>query len=52
MNYGLQTIIFPELLLDGGAQSQQVVTNVGGWKLIASVTDADGNVIGLLQLRA
>ena len=31
MNHGLQTIIFPELLLDRGAQSQQAVTDVGGW---------------------
>jgi hypothetical protein len=52
MNHGLQTIIFPELLPEGGAQSQQAVTDVAGWKLIASVTDADGNVIGLLQLPA
>ena len=31
MNHGLHTIIFPELLLDAGAQSQQAVTDVGGW---------------------
>lgn len=36
-------------LLDGGAQSVQDVTDVGEGKLIASVKDADGNVIGLLQ---
>jgi hypothetical protein len=27
-------------------------SEVGGGKLIATVTDADGNVIGLLQLSA
>ena len=37
-------------LLDAGAQVQQEVRDVGGGKLIASVKDADGNVIGLLQL--
>lgn len=36
-------------LLDGGAQAGHAVTDVGGGKLIATVTDADGNVIGLLQ---
>jgi predicted enzyme related to lactoylglutathione lyase len=36
-------------LLDAGAQTLQPVKDVGGGKLIASVTDADGNVIGLIQ---
>jgi predicted enzyme related to lactoylglutathione lyase len=36
-------------LLAAGAQAQQPVTDVGGGRLIATVTDADGNVIGLLQ---
>lgn len=36
-------------LLDAGAEPQQPVTDVGGGKLITSVKDADGNVIGLLQ---
>lgn len=36
-------------LLDAGAEAQQEVTDVGGSKLIASVKDADGNVIGLIQ---
>ena len=36
-------------LLDAGAEAQQEVKDVGGGKLIASVKDADGNVIGLLQ---
>jgi len=39
-----------QLLLDAGAQAQQEVKDVGGGKLIASVRDADGNVIGLIQL--
>lgn len=36
-------------LLDAGAEALQEVTDVGGGKLIASVKDADGNVIGLIQ---
>jgi predicted enzyme related to lactoylglutathione lyase len=36
-------------LLDAGAEVQQEVKDVGGGKLIASVKDADGNVIGLVQ---
>jgi predicted enzyme related to lactoylglutathione lyase len=39
-----------QLLLDAGAQAQQEVKDVGGGKLIASVKDADGNIIGLMQL--
>jgi predicted enzyme related to lactoylglutathione lyase len=37
------------LLLDAGAETQQAITDVGGGKLVASVTDADGNIIGLIQ---
>lgn len=37
------------LLLDSGAATRQAITDVGGGKLVASVNDADGNVIGLLQ---
>ena len=36
-------------LLDAGAQAQQEVKDVGGGKLTASVKDADGNAIGLIQ---
>jgi predicted enzyme related to lactoylglutathione lyase len=36
-------------LLDAGAAAKQDVKDVGGGKLIASVTDPDGNVIGLVQ---
>jgi predicted enzyme related to lactoylglutathione lyase len=36
-------------LLDAGAQIQQEVKDVGGGKLIASVKDADSNIIGLVQ---
>ena len=39
-----------QALADAGAQTQQEVKDVGGGKLIASVKDADGNIIGLLQL--
>ena len=38
-----------ELLLGAGAETQQAVRDVGGGKLVASVKDADGNVIGLIQ---
>jgi predicted enzyme related to lactoylglutathione lyase len=38
-----------QLLVDAGAQAQQEVTDVGGGKLIASVKDADNNIIGLIQ---
>ena len=38
-----------QLLLDVGAQAQQEVKDVGGGMLIASVKDADGNIIGLKQ---
>jgi predicted enzyme related to lactoylglutathione lyase len=38
-----------QLLLDAGAQVQQGVKDVGGGKLIASVKDADGNTIALVQ---
>lgn len=37
-------------LLDAGAHLQQGVKDVGGGKQIASVKDADGNIIGLMQL--
>jgi len=37
------------LLLDAGAQMQQEVKDVGGGKLIASVRDADSNIVGLIQ---
>jgi predicted enzyme related to lactoylglutathione lyase len=36
-------------LLDSGAEVHQQVKDVGGGKLIASVKDADGNGIGLIQ---
>ncbi len=38
-----------QLLLDAGAQAQQKVQDFGGGKLVASVKDADGNIIGLMQ---
>ena len=38
-----------QALLETGAQVNQDVTDVGGGRLIASVMDADGNLIGLLQ---
>lgn len=36
-------------LLDAGAEVLQAINDVGGGKLTASVKDADGNIIGLLQ---
>ena len=38
-----------KLFLDAGGQTQQEVKDVGGGKLVATVKDADGNLIGLLQ---
>ena len=38
-----------QLLVDAGAQAQQDITDVGGGKLIASVKDADSNIIALMQ---
>jgi predicted enzyme related to lactoylglutathione lyase len=39
-----------QMLLNAGAQTLQAVKDVGGGKLIASAKDADGNVIGLIQM--
>ncbi len=36
-------------LLDAGAREVQGVKDIGGGGLIASVKDADGNIIGLIQ---
>ncbi len=38
-----------QALLDAGAQLLQAVRDVGAGKLIASVKDADGNIIGITQ---
>lgn len=38
-----------QLLLDAGARALQDVKDVGGGRLTASVRDADGNIIGLIQ---
>ncbi len=38
-----------QLLLDAGAQAQQEIQDVGGGKLIATVKDADSNIIRLIQ---
>ena len=38
-----------QTLLDAGAESVQEIKDVGGGRLIASVKDANGNMIGLLQ---
>lgn len=39
-----------QALLDAGAQPLQEVKDVGGGKQIAAVKDADGNVVGLIQM--
>jgi predicted enzyme related to lactoylglutathione lyase len=39
-----------QALLDAGAQMHQAVTDVGGGKLVAIAKDADGNLLGLMQL--
>ena len=36
-------------LVDAGSEILQEIKNVGGGRLIASVRDADGNIIGLVQ---
>jgi predicted enzyme related to lactoylglutathione lyase len=36
-------------LLDAGAEVNEEVKDVGGGRLVASVKDPDGNLIGLLQ---
>lgn len=36
-------------LVDAGAKIVQEIKDVGGGRLIASVKDADGNIIGLIQ---
>jgi len=38
-----------QALLEAGAEVDQDVKDVGGERLIASVKDADGNLIGILQ---
>ena len=37
-------------LQEAGAQVRQEIKDVGGGKLIASIVDPDGNVIGLIQM--
>jgi predicted enzyme related to lactoylglutathione lyase len=51
LNYWTVTDIKESLqaLLDAGATEHQGVRDVGGGKLVASVKDADGNLIGVLQ---
>jgi predicted enzyme related to lactoylglutathione lyase len=39
-----------KILLDAGAKVLQDVRDVGGGKLIASVKDPEGNLIGLIQM--
>ncbi|PZS33813.1 MAG: hypothetical protein DLM59_05900 [Pseudonocardiales bacterium] len=39
----------PKTLLDAGAQVRQEVKDGGGDELVATVQDADGNMIGLIQ---
>jgi|SRR5580704_15049981 predicted enzyme related to lactoylglutathione lyase len=38
-----------QILLDAGAETLQAIKDVGGGRLIASVKDKDGNIIGLVQ---
>ncbi len=38
-----------QALLDDGAKTVQTVKDVGGGRQVASVKDADGNLIGLVQ---
>jgi hypothetical protein len=41
-----------QALLDAGAEKYEDVNDVGGGKLIATVKDSDGTIIGLLQAPA
>ena len=36
-------------LQEAGSQTLREITDVGGGRLVASVRDADGNIIGLIQ---
>jgi hypothetical protein len=36
--------------VDGGAKTIQEIKDVGGGKLIASLKDENGNIIGLIQM--
>lgn len=38
-----------QALLDAGGETQDAIRDVGGGRLIATMKDADGNPIGLLQ---
>lgn len=38
-----------QILLDAGAEIIQDIKNVGGGRLIASVKDKDGNIIGFVE---
>jgi predicted enzyme related to lactoylglutathione lyase len=38
-----------QALLDAGGETQEAIRDVGGGRLIATVKDADGNPVGLLQ---
>jgi predicted enzyme related to lactoylglutathione lyase len=38
-----------QILVDAGAEIIQDIKNVGGGRLIASVKDKDGNIIGLVE---
>jgi predicted enzyme related to lactoylglutathione lyase len=38
-----------KLLVDAGAKTIQEIKDVGGGKLVASVKDENGNIIGLIQ---
>jgi predicted enzyme related to lactoylglutathione lyase len=38
-----------QLVLNAGGQTQQAVRDVGGGKLVAAATDAEGNLIGLYR---
>jgi predicted enzyme related to lactoylglutathione lyase len=38
-----------QILLDAGSAIIQDIKNVGGGRLVASVKDKDGNIIGLIQ---
>jgi predicted enzyme related to lactoylglutathione lyase len=46
---GIRTVLHP--VSDLAAAKKEPVRDVGGGRLVATVTDPDGNVLGLLQDR-
>jgi predicted enzyme related to lactoylglutathione lyase len=48
---GIKTVLHPFSDLAAGATVHEPAHDVGGGRLVATVSDPDGNVLGLLQDR-